>query len=774
MLFGRALDFVDIFPRKPMLNVKTSEKFPTRTGGVLTLLVFGITFAQSIMTLITIFQYSSPQITTAKSYQKYPTTLNLDDEGFVFGVKLLNEDYDLASSYITFHLTAVNIKHRRDGTVATSYENIPLRKCTLDYLSEFELEFISAGLNTALCPAGADLKIGGTYLNDNYDFLVIYASPCKNDTNQPDIICKPIEEIRTILERKSLEVQLLYSNTMIDPSNHTAPVRRFLAETYWTAMPNFTTTSVDVLINEQSVVTDDNIWFAGWNTNTTNTYQIDMAESRTQQAALDRDDDDTFRILNITMKRSSNLYTTTRVFSKITTGLSTIGGIYSLMVSIFGAFAALFTKRLFMINLANELYEFDLTGIEEDSRSCCRRRKRTGKYAYRRTESKHGESGSIINRSSANFSIWAQKFSKYLSGNRRKLDYSFWDFLMGTCCCCMKRKKDKLIEKAIQIVDHDIDILQLLKKTQDAERLQRVLLSEDQQNIFSYSRPPLITLDPEEEAPTPAKRKNSHHVREASSPSRRRNEGDTGRNKRRRRANRAETIRSSRRAQLFVEYDKNFDNIDKFMTLCRSYERLFRNHHKSLNFKLMQSLDWEMHETLFDVVREVRQNPIVAGQYYKAVAKKIFSELYKERQSPKVLTKLEAGVIISRKLRILQKSRMRKKKEKRMNSVESGDETSKQWEGDSPGEIRITLGVQATHNPLITEEDGLEEHLILDANMGSDQGPREDTLTREQVPVDKEPDTANLLVSGEDHLEPYDTKSVSSSPVSNQQKNTNV
>ena len=761
MLLGRALDFVDIFPRKPLLNVKTSEKFPTRTGGVLTLLVFGITFAQSIMTLITIFQYSSPQITTAKSYQKYPTTLNLTDQGFVFGVKLLNEDYDLVSSYISFYLTAVSIKHHSDGTVTGSYENIPLRKCTLDYLSEFELEYISAGLNTALCPVGADLKVGGTYLNENFDVLVIYSTPCKNDTNQPDIICKPIEEIRTILERKSLEVQLLYSNTIIDPSNHTAPIKRVLAETFWTAMPNFTTTSVDLLINEQSVVTDDNIWFAGWNTNTTNTYQIDLAESRTQQAALDRDDDDTFRILNITMRRSNNLYTTTRVFSKITTGLSTIGGIYSLMVSVFGAFAALFTRRLFLINLANEMYEFDLTGIEEDSRSCCRRRKRTGKYAYRRTESKHGESGSVINRFSANFSIWAQKFSKYLTGNKNKLNYNFWDFVIGACCC-MRRKKDKLIKKAIHIVDRDIDILQLLKKIQDSERLKRALLSEDQQNLFSYSRPPLIALDTEEEAQTVAKKKKQKHVHEASNSPKKQNGGDSS--FKRRRSNRADTIRSSRRTQLFEKYDYKFDNVDKFMTLCRSYERLFRNHHKSLNFKLMQSLDWEMHETLFDVVRELRQNPVVAGQYYKVIAQRIFGDLYRERHSPKVLSKLEAGVIISKRLRILQKSRMRKKKEKRMSSGESADETSKQWEGDSPGEIRITLGVQATNNPLITEEDGLEEHLILDTNMGSDQGPREDTLTREKIPVIKEPDSASLLVSGEAHFEPYDARNMTTDP----------
>jgi len=60
--------------------------------------------------------------------------------------------------------------------------------------------------------------------------------------------------------------------------------------------------------------------------------------------------------------------------------------------------------------------------------------------------------------------------------------------LYSSCfkCCCMNKDKKYLVQKAIKLVEKNIEVSEIIKKNFEMEFLKRLLLNEHEYNLFPY------------------------------------------------------------------------------------------------------------------------------------------------------------------------------------------------------------------------------------------------------------------------------------------------
>ena len=662
-MLSALLTTFDIFHQKVQLNVNAKNKLSTNAGNVLTAIVITVTILQSFMTINGIFNRTNPIINKQQEIQQDPGYLPLNSSNFVFALTVQDTGFNLSSSYVSFQMQYRVYTRLPNGTVVKNNTKVPLKKCDLDYMNQFSADFVKIGINNALCPTITQYDLTGTYLSDSFQFIKLTATSCMNDTSQPDIVCKPHDDVMKALTNATVQVQVFFSNTIFTPDNFTVPITQYMSNLYWNTIPGQETLNSDIFVNEQTLITDDNLWFSDWNPSIITSYQIDPTEVRPQNAALETLGSENYVLTNIYFRRSSNKFTTNRIFPKLQQGLVAIGGMFSVCSGIFGTIAFLYTRRVLAITIANEMYEFDIDPSEEKKK---RRRGWLGcRWRNRKAETKKlpiGLHESILRRENTRkttrvdnngLNFYLNKFSKYSKNSKRKLKYNFMDFLLGVFCCG-RRHKDRLADKAAKMVAKDIDIVQILKKLQELDKLKKVLLDENQNNVFSYSRPPLVSL----EGSTSQSCLQSCLRACKKAPKKSTGIAITNLNRLRNLRSRDSLGRRGGsimiRSPQLLESRQEYDGLYKFVSLFQSYLELIKQGTQNpLNAKILKLLDYEMDETLFNMTMETRSRQETKDKFQQLFGIKVFVEMLEKKRS-KTRTqpnKLQAALLIARKIR---------------------------------------------------------------------------------------------------------------------------
>ena len=594
---------LDLFPNKVELHVKSSEKYRTSTGTIVTLVVIAIVLLQAVSVLDEVFQYHSPLVTSTRSYNRSPGDLGLNSSNFVFAFKVNDPFYNLSESYVSFELNEKGVFRSPNGSVAFKTSYVPLKKCDVEYFKGFEAEYVAYKPDGALCPSTDTYDISGNFLSDYFSFLEFFVRPCKNSTDTADVICKPIEDIRAYMNT-AFRLQLYFTNTLLTPGNHSNPISRYIEEVYWDTAANVSHVKADIMINEQVIVSDDFIWLSGYNVKNESTYQLDLAELRTGYTKLvPGTDPDDFIILQGNIKRSSYVTTTKREYSTLSTGLSAIGGIFSFVFGIFGVLIATYTRRKFLVSVANEMYDFELPDHlklkkKKKCRFCCCLSRKKKKKTNQKTTKKFEELGGSPELNRGNSDSYHERYervAKYYkeksARERNKLSFGFLDFLVSLVSCC-RREKDKFVQRAIETVTKDMDILYLIKTSHENQRLKNVLLSKEQQDLMSHACQPIIVTKDLWKNPEP---------KTADTP----------------RIQQSRAMSESRRGTILSPTNKKEDESTKrereykqFMALCKSYQKLFKESKDPTNFKILELLDENLHEALYEMSRIIKDVPM--------------------------------------------------------------------------------------------------------------------------------------------------------------------
>lgn len=439
----------DLFNQPVKLNYKGSDRFTTNAGFFFTVCVVVITLIQAVLTFKSISSFESPQVTIERSILTIPNPTNFTETGFVFAIKM--PDLTLDSTLVFLEMDHYAAIQHDNGTVEQVLTPIPFKPCTLEYMKDFKDEFVNLGLDQALCPDSAtDLQISGTYHNAISESILLTVNSCKNDTKRaPGVVCKSKEEISSYFASNPLEasfVEVFFSNTIISPT-HSESVSYYMDSFYWYLLPGYLTVDSEIYLNQQEIISDDNLLFENWNPKNHTTYNIDPAEIKTfSRALLSFNDFESYNIINVWLWKSRSKFTTRRLYPKLQQGLANIGSVFSLCLMVFGVLVRMYAQRAYPIHFASQFYDFDFGNQKKgavNKKGSSKKDKKAQGPAINKERNRIDASTSVESprsRSKKKPNIDIGSASSRLLDEKPKITYNIGTFLLSFIPC-LRRKR---------------------------------------------------------------------------------------------------------------------------------------------------------------------------------------------------------------------------------------------------------------------------------------------------------------------------------------------
>ena len=675
---SKLLSKVDGYEQHVRLTIGKDDSVATGLGGFFTIAALAATISLAAATLSNYLYHMSPQIQFQYDYFPDPGGLDLNSSNFLFSITNQDADYFLDSAMVSFNMIYVVQTRLPNGTYLREKHPIPLVKCTREYWKGFEADYDMQNMGNRLCPSIDQYNITGTFLSWEYVYIQLEVQKCKNRTDQPDIICKPKEELDAILPGKDIAVSFMYTDNIFNLNDWENPVKRFVTSMHWNIAPGVLSKKTDVFISQYDIITDDNYLLEGYWESNHSTYQVN-AQERNQNYAPEPSD----VYMKIYLRKSSTFTTATRQFLKAGQVMEALGGLAGFWFALFGAIAIFYNRKVFELRMANALYEFDKNydkkppkkteGNETKKKGfykyfsrckncfqkCFRRVTRSRKTNYstnsaanpaadqlaspRVLDPGHGiPDGEKQVQASDRVKLYLKSFQNYSQKLGKKMSYSHWDFLIGVFLCG-RRKKDKLISIASEKVQEDTDIIQILKRLQELEKLKDIFFNDHQKRVFAYSRPPLISLE------------ESEMLNQAKPPPKPNQDKP---NKQRQSFFRNSIQKLRRKNLLQKDPMEDIDNISKFALIFDSYRKIRRIKNSRINKELIKLLDSEMEEALYNLDFELKVDKTFSNEYFKIMAIRVFEDLFfRAKRKKKKLSKEDAANIIARRWLLATKKR---------------------------------------------------------------------------------------------------------------------
>ena len=653
----------DIFNQVIRLNYKDANSFSTNTGCFFTACVVAITVIQGIFTFRSILSYQTPQVTTERTQLENPGYFALNSSEFQFMINV-EGGLNFSSSFLSFRMFYIDVFKLEDGSYGENKIEVPYKKCPSNYFEKFPVGSYPPGLSeTGICPDTTKIELNGSsYQSENFKRLGIEIIKCVNNTH-PDITCKSSEEIEDILKNPvyPITASLFYTNTILSPTNYSTPSIYYLDYEEYYLPPAGFTTQAEVPINQQDLITDDNLVMEGLSSKTYTTYQIDPNEMKVRMNNLITNDLGQEVMLAIWLRRSSKLYTTKRLYPTLQEGLASVGSVFTLSVAVFGLITSVYGGKAYAINITNQLFEYDFHDPEKEKKKAKKQFNAAKKEKMKSPSKKKEESLKVNSNGTSTYKENGKKsdkdeedaqLPKLLLQQKQKLRYHFGDFLLDLFPC-IRRDKKKLIRNAVAAAEKEIDLIEILKKLQQFDKLKQILLDEDELMMISYYQPPVISLY-------------SSPVQEKAS------KDKIGRKKRNKTtAKSIQADQQSSMSKVDISKDSNAadpkeDKTDMAITAAQKFNRLLQKRKVSpISEKILKIMDPKVSDALFNFGIESKafsSSNMSQNIMKKSNGKKISSGEHRK------MTKLEAAMFISSRLQnYLLRRRMKKKLEKPVN-----------------------------------------------------------------------------------------------------------
>ena len=228
------LKLFDYFGLKFNFHYKSNYNYRSVTGG-LTFIIFiicsicyviiqGIHFIKrNNMSLI----YNDRQIQNTKniSFTNYSNTI-------AFGISCGNENLDQKLlQYITIDLKYVSI-NKNNGQSIKEKIKIPYSNCKKeDFFNEFNQTFIDNSLDSLYCPNDLNSLITGTYTQNFFSYYdLTFEFNCKDEN------C--FNEIISLFHYDECQINLYYIDTFINVNDYKNPIKRFLTDQFLVLKPD--------------------------------------------------------------------------------------------------------------------------------------------------------------------------------------------------------------------------------------------------------------------------------------------------------------------------------------------------------------------------------------------------------------------------------------------------------------------------------------------------------------------------------------------------------
>lgn len=344
--------------------------------------------------------------------------------------------------------------------------------------------FKNIGLSNHFCVDDNNFALEGNY----GESLISYGSArlllCNNQTS--NFTCKSFDEMKDTLNGMSFNVY--YMNTMFQSGDHENPLKYEVVNEYKTIDILFRK-DIELYFQKISVYSDDGMLFKNISIYEDLIYDYQRVDIN----SVDENDFESPRVCFyfFSMKKRQSI---SRVYEKLTDVLASLGGISNALF-VMGSILVSVDHRFFLRKIVvNSLYN-----IKSSNKN--KRPNHLPDFTKKNKEIGNDFETSKLNQNKRNIirKILVNILSFFSRGNpqRQIKNYDnfhrgFWSyflFLVKSSIPFFNKKLnlgEKIMEKAEELFENELDLVEILKRLQQIEKLKKILLDDKQMHLFKF------------------------------------------------------------------------------------------------------------------------------------------------------------------------------------------------------------------------------------------------------------------------------------------------
>ncbi|CAD8176651.1 unnamed protein product [Paramecium octaurelia] len=506
-------------------------------GAIMTLLMFGCIITYIVNKFVQLGMRKEFQTLYSEIYYEEIPIYPLTSQNFTlqFAFQNNNQKNYIDESVYSVNAFMVNRVQRTVNNKTTqdvTKTEIPLSKCAKIGITfeEIEEQLDNVDFNNTYCidwEKISELSLTGTPDQENYTYIYVNFQICVNDTtNSESVTCKSKEEIQDKLRKNYIQFQM--SSYNIDLRNYQQPNVPKVEEIQ-TTISSQVMKDITLFMQPITTLTEDGLLDELIRKDATIRYQK-------SQEIIDFNSDESLATVQIRLANTENV--SYRIYPKLQDILAQAGGLWELLLLAFSIIVKPFSQMSFKMEIINSLFNFEgqklidqdesenkhkrfdkLNGFQENiqtnendvsiilnslkSKASARFPRGRAKLKTVKVDGINSaqteKSSQVFANSPGNEKILKKginvAFRKFFNVATLKLQFNPLDYFRYLKCG-KKEGKYKQLSYSISKLDKCLDILFIIDKLQEIDKLKMILLSKEQVQLFDFLPKPLICLDP--------------------------------------------------------------------------------------------------------------------------------------------------------------------------------------------------------------------------------------------------------------------------------------
>lgn len=475
------------FGQRAFLYIRKRDEQTSNVSGALTIAMI------VLLVIITggfCYEMVSRQVVTIKynTYDNLDEGIQLNPSNFMFAIGFENISFPEINRVFDIKFELRRVTRDEYGFLTKKDETHSLYPCKKENFQSqsynFEREFQKYGLKTMGCPNVPAIDLKGSYLMDEFAYLRMNVVACQNSTEN-GFSCLSKEEAVKFIRSHEIRLQFFYIDNIINPSSYERPIVPYLTNQQWLLSPLKEAKAVDMFLMKHNI-TSNKSWLPFSSNVTLITHRMPAQNLREQ--VYENENAPYFRLV-LRMDQFKGEYY--RQYMDLIELLSVVGGIVAALISAFGLIAIPYNIYKMRVTIANEIYEIhEKEAAENSNRESVEEGNEvpigSDQMQVKRTET---------DGSKKKIQLLNDRFAKQLS--KKRIKTSLQGFCEDYCCFWRKTPSENqiLLKQIEERLQHDIDLIEVVKKLQQFEKLKDLLLSKEQREVFNYTLQPKLYKD---------------------------------------------------------------------------------------------------------------------------------------------------------------------------------------------------------------------------------------------------------------------------------------
>ncbi|KAL4467958.1 hypothetical protein ABPG72_021739 [Tetrahymena utriculariae] len=546
------IKFTDIYGQRVQMNFSKKPIYKTVYGGLITLIIGGCFMTGCYFFGCILFNRLNPSIITSERSVTSAARINITNSNIVAMFGVSNGASQIWSDPTIFRMYAV----QQIMQITNSTNSGPQLRQLISYnktmktcdqsdigIPEVKPYFNELNLTNLFCfEQSQDIFMEGDFDAQRFAQVFVYVEKCSNGT-VPNVVCQPIEVINQKLQLS--KIQMYLSNTIVDPLNFEEPFSSKGMNLYTQTSSSFPK-EVQLYFTNQYIQDDIGFMFSQVEEKHNFLFTIQ------QETTFFSNYNVLVRVLIRLQKQKENLMQ--RRYQKFQDVVAQIGGLMKLLTTIGSIITYRFTQLYLFKAIGDEILSYDDTNIQKsktEKKSLSKSKKKKNnesKYKVNSSQEKvnqeknptnsrcqviknqenntqegqelAGFSSKIYNLEKkkikfqktssfdqsnlSNNQLEKSKFQltiiqsqKFFNAIKNSIKYTFIDYFKQLFVSVLQQNdfRAKLVQKGMQIIEQQLDIIYIINKLNEIDKLKMVIFNRDQLKIFDCIPKPIISDD---------------------------------------------------------------------------------------------------------------------------------------------------------------------------------------------------------------------------------------------------------------------------------------